>query len=151
MRCHRIGYWRWLGSREIYDPSDADLPDPRLLVNSSWNPDAKQLVIDYLKGGKTVIAFGGHSTCRFNCGIPPHRMGSKELSDGLWCWPEGLAHYVEIHSVELPQEFVDHVVKRSFRNRAHVVDPPHADFDLSLWNAWARPERQPSHKQQRDA
>ena len=141
MPCHQIGYWRWLGSRKFYDPSDADLPDPRVLVDSSWNPDAKQLVIDYFKGGKAVSAFGGCSTCRFNCGIPDTAMGSREYADCLWRWPEGLVHYVEVHSVGLPQEFVDHVIKRSFLSRAHLVDPPRIDGDLSLWISWARRER----------
>jgi len=138
MRRHRIGYWRWLGSRDIHDPSDAELPDPRQLVNASWNPDAKQLVIDYLKGSKAVSGSGGCSTCRFNCGIADTAMGSHEFADSLWCWPEGLAHYVEVHCVRLPQEFVDHVVKRNFANREHLVNPPKTDRDLSLWISWAR-------------
>ena len=146
MTRHRIGYWRWLGNRDRFDPSDADLPDPHNLIDSSWNPDAKHLVIDYLKGGKAVVAFGGCSTCRFKCGIPDNEMGSREFSDGLWCWPEGLAHYVEVHSVRLPTEFVDHIVKRNFQSRAHIVAAPRTDFDLSLWISWAWAQCQPSNK-----
>ena len=28
------------------------------------------------------------------------------MSDGVWQWPEGLVHYVECHSLRLPDEFV---------------------------------------------
>ena len=139
---HQIGYWRWVGSRDRYDPHDAELPDPRELTDLSWNPDAKQLVIDFLKHGKVVAAFGGCSTCRFNCGIADSLMGSHELADNLWVWPEGLAHYVEVHSVRLPPKFVEHVVKRNFLSRTHLVEAPQTDFDLSLWITWAREQRQ---------
>src|SRR5262245_48523055 len=48
----------------------------------------------------------GFSCCRFDCGIPDNEMGSCDLYDGKWLWPEGLAHYVERHSVRLPDEFI---------------------------------------------
>jgi len=34
-------------------------------------------------------------------------MGCVDYFDGIWEWPQGLAHYVEKHSVVLPQEFID--------------------------------------------
>jgi hypothetical protein len=37
-------------------------------------------------------------------------VGSGELSDGRYVWPEGLAHYVAEHGVRLPNEFVHHVL-----------------------------------------
>jgi len=40
----------------------------------------------------------------------PVDMGTGEISDGTYVWPEGLAHYVEEHNVRLPQKFVDHVL-----------------------------------------
>lgn len=33
--------------------------------------------------------------------------------DGVYCWPEGLRHYVHVHGVVLPREFIDHVLARS--------------------------------------
>ena len=42
---------------------------------------------------------------------PTLDMGRGELTDGVYMWPEGLAHYLEKHNVRLPQEFVDHVLK----------------------------------------
>ena len=32
-------------------------------------------------------------------------MGSRCLTDGEWVWPEGLEHYIEVHSVLLPEDF----------------------------------------------
>jgi len=37
-------------------------------------------------------------------------MGSSDLTDGVYVWPEGLVHYVEKHNVRLPTEFVKHVL-----------------------------------------
>jgi len=49
-------------------------------------------------------------------------MGRGELTDGVYVWPEGLAHYLEKHNVRLPQEFVDHVLKSiELRGQHHVV------------------------------
>lgn len=31
------------------------------------------------------------------------------MTDGIYCWPEGLAHYVRHHQVRLPEEFVRQV------------------------------------------
>ena len=47
----------------------------------------------------------GMSYCRFGCGWN----GAAERSDGVWVWPDGLAHYVERHHVMLPQAFVAHM------------------------------------------
>jgi hypothetical protein len=33
--------------------------------------------------------------------VPDSEMGSFDLTDGLWLWPEGLAHYVEAHGLPL--------------------------------------------------
>jgi len=35
-------------------------------------------------------------------------MGSSDLTDGTWIWPEGLPIYVEKYNVELPEEFIAH-------------------------------------------
>lgn len=63
------------------------------------------MVADHLLRGRTLIQYRGLSECRF-CG---EFVGSKELTDQKYCWPEGLAHYLTQHSVRLPDEFVSHV------------------------------------------
>lgn len=44
----------------------------------------------------------GYSRCR----ICNAQNGNLELTDDVFIWPEGLAHYVRDHAVRLPVEFV---------------------------------------------
>jgi hypothetical protein len=81
----------------------------------------RRVVASYLERGRLVNQYRGLSQCRF-CG---QSNGSAELTDGLYCWPEGLAHYVNEHEVRLPDEFTAHV-------HAHVHlldDAPRPAFD----------------------
>jgi hypothetical protein len=69
-------------------------------------------------------------------------MGSCDLSDGEWVWPQGLAHYVERHAVFLPDGFIEAMQSNDWR------PPPNGEFpalglgelsyDLSFWVSWAR-------------
>lgn len=109
----RIGYWR--------NADDPELPDPASFV-TAWDPDVKEDVVDYLRRGFVSLAAMGWSGCRL-CGC---RNGCLELTDGTWCWPDGLAHYVEAHDVALPQEVVEHILRRS----EELFDEP---VDDSWW------------------
>ena len=93
-----IGYWRG-----EFEPGR--WPDARWFVDRSWPSETRELVADYLRRGRTLKQYRGLSPCRF-CG---RHNGSKELTDGTYCWPEGLAHYLIQHDVRLPSEFVAHV------------------------------------------
>lgn len=48
--------------------------------------------------------------------------GNLDLTDGIYIWPEGLAHYVFDHHVRLPPEFVEHVQARN-----ELADDVHVD------------------------
>ena len=76
-----------------------------VFVDPKWNEDEREMIVGYLKWGLVARAYCGPSMCRF-CGI---RNGSLELTDGVFVWPEGLAHYVAEHHVRLPHRFVEHV------------------------------------------
>jgi len=115
MHLRLIGYW---GS-----PADARFPDPAALVDSEWDASERDNVASYLQEGLVVRAFMGYSTCRV-CGFAQN--GSLELTDGVYAWPQGLAHYVAEHSVRLPQEFIDHV-----RTMEDKLDA--ASIDASWW------------------
>jgi len=78
---------------------------------------------------------------REDCG---RHNGSAELADGTYCWPEGLAHYLEAHQVRPPEEFVEHVVSGRVSELglpAPAFDPlgqrdrswPGAQFEALLW------------------
>lgn len=92
-----IGYWRGDGSDTWADVN--------AFVDSSWDSAVRQRVIAHLNQGLVRRAYLGKSVCRI-CNKPN---GSAELTDGTFVWPEGLAHYLEVHGVRLPERFVTHI------------------------------------------
>lgn len=114
-----IGYWRetwpeggYPGMRpeqdadyEALHPQGLGWPDPMQYVDDSWDAEARSRSVRHLETGTLVNQCRGISPCRF-CG---EDNGTAEMTDGTYCWPEGLAHYVRHHNVRLPDEFVQHV------------------------------------------
>ena len=125
-----IGYW--------FHPEESSYPHPQDFVRGNWL-DARSLaaLLLYLRSAPQFVAYRGLSWCRFSCGVDKRTMGNREFSDGLWVWPEGLAHYVEHHDVFLPDEFV---------SRAISGPPPSSlpasasqcSVDFEFWLTWAR-------------
>jgi hypothetical protein len=109
-------------------PTAPDWPETRNFVDPTWDRLERETIADYLQPGVIDAAFGGLSTCRF-CG---RKNGALELSDGVWVWPDGLAHYVDDHDVRLPAEFVDHAL-------GYLDRLGHADRDVTWWRAQASP------------
>lgn len=107
-----IGYWR--------SDEEPGWPDPRHLVDETWDEEERDVVASYLSQGFVPWALAGVSTCRL-CGKVN---GSAELTDGVYLWPEGLAHYVRDHSVRLPSDVVQHI-----RARVEAFDQPEVDQD----------------------
>jgi hypothetical protein len=95
-----IGYWR--------DGMDGHWPDPHDLVDEAWDARERDLVAGYLEQGFIPWVAAGLSECRL-CG---RANGAAEFTDGVYLWPEGLAHYVRDHSVRLPDEVVAHIAHR---------------------------------------
>ena len=89
----KIGYW--------YSEREPNLPMPDV----GYDP-VDSSVIEYLEQGDVLEQYRGFSGCRI-CGFVPN--GSRCLTDGIYQWPEGLAHYVREHSTPLPIEFLDHI------------------------------------------
>jgi len=81
--------------------------DPQAFVDPSWDTEERDDVAYYLQRRMQAAACMGLSRCRFCDKIN----GSLEFSDGVYIWPEGLAHYLIEHDVRLPQAFVDHALK----------------------------------------
>lgn len=115
-RLIRIGYWG--------DGGIGDYPDPRRLINESINRTQRETVIDYLASATVARSYLGAASCRL-CG---DTIGSTELSDGTYLWPEGLAHYIARHGVWLPEDFLDHV-------EARLQELEEADVDDEWWRA----------------
>jgi hypothetical protein len=100
-----LGYWRSL--------HESTLPDPAWFVDASWAADERQQVIAYLRQGRLFRSLMGFSWCRFRCNIPLGAMGANDLTDGIYCWPEGLTHYILKHNVRLPTELVNYILAQS--------------------------------------
>lgn len=96
----RIGYWHGLDS--------PGLPHPHEFADATWSASERGVVVAYLKSrkGRAVTAWRGFSHCRI-CGCTN---GSEDISDGVYRWPSGYAHYIEAHDVRPPQAFIDHVM-----------------------------------------
>jgi hypothetical protein len=105
-----IGYWAGEGLDEW--------PDPRSFVDLTWDALERSIVVDYLKRGFVARACMGMSPCRF-CG---KLNGSLELTDGVFVWPEGFAHYLEEHGVRPPDSFVDHVNRMVDKLESEPID-----------------------------
>ena len=134
----RIGYWCHVGSGRVHFAAYDALPDPRVLVEPSWDPNLRNNVLGYLRQGWIRSLSPGYSYCRFECGIPDSRMGSRTFTDGVWVWPEGLSHYIEAHAVGLPFEFLDHLQQRGFKYPDQVT---HSSFLMQ--SEWMQLEMDP--------
>jgi hypothetical protein len=113
VRLRPVGYWR-----DPDDPRTHGLPDPTLAVDRTWDPSERARVIAYVRTGQEHVACHGYSWCRFKCGIADRRLGNRDLTDGVFVWPEGFAHYLKAHAVKPPAEFIEHV------RRQMTLHPP---------------------------
>jgi len=96
-----LGYWR-----SLWEPL---LPDPASFVDASWPTAQREIALQYLDQGRVLRSYMGYSWCRFRCGVSVVEMGASDLTDGSYCWPEGLAHYVRHHQIRLPESVMQHI------------------------------------------
>ncbi|HXW79436.1 MAG TPA: hypothetical protein VEJ84_08040 [Acidimicrobiales bacterium] len=91
----------WLGDNE------PDWPDVTRFSDSADEESRREELARQLDSGdRTDRAYMGYSKCRL-CGC---RNGSGERTDGVFIWPEGLAHYVRDHAVRLPEVIENHLL-----------------------------------------
>lgn len=110
-----IGYWsvskkyqKLLSEskrKELTKSLKLDLPNAEDYIDNSWNVVERDSVVEYLNSGKRVAMWMGSSDCRI-CGCCN---GNTDLSDGNYIWPMGFSHYVKVHNVKPPEEFLEHV------------------------------------------
>ena len=95
----KIGFWA---------PPD-EYPDVQKEAGNPWgkdNPLQLGAAVWHLTGaGKAVVHYKGMAQCRL-CG---KSLGSADMSDGAYCWPEGYEHYLMEHGVKPPDDFLAHV------------------------------------------
>lgn len=130
-----IGYW-------IQSLKDEEFCAPQEVVGA-LPPDVRTKLADYLDAGDhDFFSQMGYSWCRF-CGATGKEMGSRELTDGFWVWPEGLSHYVRAHGIILPEEFVADALAQP---RPRHLNPFRALGPVSLdyWRDWCASHRSPA-------
>lgn len=139
-RCKAVGYWSLSYPSSCQLPDVQQLPHPSKLVDASWHVNERDKITEYLRSGWTHSHWRGLSFCRFNCGALRQDMGSKCLTDGEWIWPEGLAHYIEKHDVQLPEEFITTMDLYEWNccNRyKEGYQVPKGEYDYSYWIKWS--------------
>ncbi len=143
-----IGYWL----DRTPEVPDTGYPDPQELAGKLDASD-RDAILEYLARGIPFRFYPGVAECRI-CG---EDVGSRELTDGTWAWPEGLLHYVQAHGVALPGEFLQaaraNAVPEDLADRigeaemwvascggsvpAFGNDEPRFTLDLRPWRDWA--------------
>jgi hypothetical protein len=105
----QVGYWR--------SPENPNLPHPGDFADASWDDAERQKVVEYLDHAYQIpMCSCGPSWCRMGCAGVPGDIGTQDLTDGVWLFPEGLVHYVRHHEVRPPEAFLDHLRGRVFRH-----------------------------------
>jgi len=102
-----IGYW--------HSTDTPQLPHPRDYVDLEWDPTERKRVEDYLARAYVFGGGCGSSWCRLGCPETRFDMGSRDLTDGTWLFPEGFAHYIVHHAVKPELPFLEHVRRNEFR------------------------------------
>jgi len=107
-----IGFWAASADPDAdeYEAKGIQLPWPADHVDELWNKAKRNIVARYLKETTDVEFWRGFSFCRMGCG---EASGTTDKGDDIYVWPAGFAHYVEAHGVRPPEEFVDHVLKKT--------------------------------------
>ena len=99
-----------------------ELPLPEDLIDDGHDADVRSLVARYFAYGTLRVSRPGEVPCRLCSETFP----DVEVTDGEYVWPITLAHYVEQHSVRLP-DHVERYVLLTFR------DVLAAEPDTSWW------------------
>jgi hypothetical protein len=133
-RVRMIGLWKMASNGP---ESLLGFPHPASLVAHDWETERRGRIVDYLRGGHTMAAYAGYSFCRFeDCShIKRTTLGTRDLTDGQWAWPEGLWHYVADHNVRLPDAFVADAASHGFVVPAAATGEL-TPVDVGFWIRW---------------
>ena len=159
-----IGYWRSIAEPEWPDPFDfvddgwnaaeralvaayleAGLQPPWLQMGYSWcrfcvcdplDREAQAELSQAQPRDTVEIDVGGVVVTAESC-RPGELNGSREFTDGVYLWPEGLSHYVRDHGVRLPTAIVRHMQTRGLPGDVDKIAPRDVDHD---WWKSMRPD-----------
>lgn len=111
-------------------------PHPKYFVSEQPIPDARR-VCEYLRGGHRIREQMGYAYCRLAGDTPDEEMGTADMTDGTWVWPEGLPIYVERYNVRLPDEFVEHMRRGDFKSPPCALNYENVQYHLEKWTEWS--------------
>jgi hypothetical protein len=90
--------------RVLYPRNDR-VARPRPLID--WE---RHQTVRYLDDDALAVQWRGYSCCRM-CELTTN--GTSDLTDGVYLWPAGLAHYIDEHGVRLPEPIVTHFLAQA--------------------------------------
>lgn len=127
-----VGFWR-----EENDKIGEQFPLPVLSKKKLENKDK---LISYLQSGIIISEWLGYSYCRFIDGPDEEFMGDKDLSDGVWFWPEGLYIYIKLYNILLPESFLRHIENNNFQIPVNLNTEKieSMEEDYSFWISWGK-------------
>ena len=114
---------KWFGVWRETDADDVAFPVRAELVDTCWKPEDIAQLLGYLNQAPVAItSLLPHGNCTL-CGDDTGDPG-RWHSDGVWLWPGRLGHFVEKHSIRLPDEMVEHI-----RGARHL---PPSSLDIAV-------------------
>jgi hypothetical protein len=136
-----IGYW----NDEF--GSFPEFITPSVIRNMANYGPFREDVIFYLRSGKISRRCMGFAENRLPGIVPSERLGSQDLTDGEWIWPEGLDAYVEFAGIRLPAEFIESMKRNHFR----VPDVQEAEssrysMNSVFWEEWCSSIQEPDRQ-----
>ena len=126
----------WVARQSLDTSACVGWIHPRHLKTPGWRPHQRQAILAYLSSGAQWAGYRGRSTCRFD-DCTETDLGSTDQTDGVWVWPEGLAHYVEAHDVRLPDAFTQTMIDHGFEVPGDAKERRKEALDGEPWLRWS--------------
>jgi len=107
-----IGYWAESEDWSVcgYFNKNIFLPWPGDFIDTNWDQQERIIVADYLDEASNVEFWRGYPFCRLGC--KEVNLGTTDRGDGVYIWPSGFSHYLRVHGVKPPEEFIKHVLRK---------------------------------------
>ena len=112
-----FGFWR----RDRTDVGEFPLLEE--LIDVDWRPADLAEIVSYLERSPTVLESSFEDEPCYLCGDASYDPGAYKY-DGQSVWPVNLSHYVDKHSLRLPDKWVQRI------RAAHYEPPQLTDLDL---------------------
>lgn len=115
---------QWFGDYGSDSPLDPLFPTMGQWIDLNWQPHDLDRIVAYLK--LTPICWLSQGDFDHACSLcgTPLPENSTWIWDGVWLWPYNLFHYVEKHSLRLPDAMVQRIRERDY------LPPDEASCDL---------------------